>query len=345
MNADGPLPPRANPDLVGHEAVEAMLAASLRSGRMPHAWMLAGPAGIGKATLAFRFARRILGGTGSGSGLAMDPAAPLFRRVAAGGHPDLLTIERGERKDLPVEEIRRIDPFLRLTGAETPWRVAIVDDAETMNRNAANALLKILEEPPSRAVLLLVCANPGLLPATIRSRCRTIALAPLPDAIVQAGLDRAFPSLDPAARQLTAQLAEGSLGRAFGLAAEGGVETFGVVLRLFGTLRSSEMMRIAEAHGGTDVAAWRRLTELLPWWMERIARSLATGTAPVPLTEADAAAQRRIASLFAGPAGLDRWLGLWEKTRRLFQQADHANLDRKQALLQAFLGIGRACEA
>lgn len=345
MSSDAPLPPRANPELFGHEAVEAMLDASLRSGRMPHAWMFTGPAGIGKATLAFRFARRILAGPAAGGGLAIDPTAPLFRRIAAGGHPDLLTIERGEKRDLPVEEIRRIDPFLRLTGAETPWRVAIVDDAETMNRNAANALLKILEEPPSRAVLLLVCANPGLLPATIRSRCRTVVLAPLPDAVVGEGLRRAFPDLDPATRQVTAQLAEGSLGRALTFAAEGGVETFATVLRLFGTLRTSELMKIVESHGGTDVAAWRRLTEILPWWMERTARALTAGTAPVPLTEADAAAQRRIASLFAGPGGLDRWLALWDKTRRLFQQADHANLDRKQVLLQAFLGIGRACEA
>ncbi|MGH7040931.1 MAG: hypothetical protein ACREFY_02215, partial [Acetobacteraceae bacterium] len=172
--------PRANPILLGHGPAEATLRAALTGGRLHHAWLVTGPEGIGKATLAYRFARRLLAGRpaaqapalpaengeqagkrdGEG-GLALDPAHPVFRRVAAGAHADLITVERGYdprrkrvRSVITVEEVRRIAGFMALTPAEGGWRVAIVDGAEDMHPAAANALLKVLEEPPARAVLL-----------------------------------------------------------------------------------------------------------------------------------------------------------------------------------------------
>ncbi len=194
--------PRANPDLVGHEAAERELLRLYSGRRLPHAILLAGPRGIGKATLAFRFARFLLaqGGDAERPALdlfssvgrrrprsAIDPESGVFRRVAAGGHADLLTVERAWdprrkrlRGEIVVEDTREIAAFFRLTAAEEGWRVVIVDGAEEMNRNAANAVLKILEEPPDRALLLLVSHNPGRLLPTIRSRCRRLALAPLP---------------------------------------------------------------------------------------------------------------------------------------------------------------------
>src|SRR5271165_3045369 len=172
--------PRANPLLLGHEAAEATLAAALHSGRLHHAWLLTGPAGIGKATLAFRFARRLLAGHG-GEGLQLDSTHPVFRRVAVGAHADLLTVERAfdpkrkrQRTEIVVDDVRRIGGFLHLTPAEGGWRVVVVDGADELNRNAANALLKVLEEPPPRALLLLTAAAPGRLPATIRSRTRRL---------------------------------------------------------------------------------------------------------------------------------------------------------------------------
>ena len=157
------------------------------AGRLPHAILLGGPRGIGKATLAFRFARFLLahgdwdGAAGveplnasSRIGLAVDAQSGVFRRVAAGGHADLLTVERGWdprrrrlRGEIVVEDTRETAAFLRLTAAEEGWRVVIVDGAEEMNRNAANAVLKILEEPSDRALLLLVSHSPGQLLPTI----------------------------------------------------------------------------------------------------------------------------------------------------------------------------------
>src|SRR5215472_371137 len=149
--------PRANPLLLGHEAAEATLLEAMRSGRMHHAWLITGPDGVGKATLAYRFARRLLAGMPSDDTLALDPHHPVFRRVAAGAHADLHTVERGYderrrrmRTQIAAEDVRRVSAFMSLTAAEGGWRVAIIDGAEEMNQTAANALLKILEEPPRR---------------------------------------------------------------------------------------------------------------------------------------------------------------------------------------------------
>src|SRR5947209_5655058 len=244
-------PPRANPELLGHQNAEAELRRLFDSGRMPHALLLSGPRGIGKATLAFRLARFVLAqGTGEGmgpalfgddtaGGLAIPPESGVFRRVASGGHADLLTVERAYdprrrrmRSEIVVDDTREIGAFLRLTPAEGGWRVVIVDGADEMNRNAANALLKILEEPPRRALLLLVAHSPGRLLPTIRSRCRRFPLAPLPEATVAELLARYRPELDAAAAAAVTALAEGSIGRALDLAAAGGVELHRAVLAL-----------------------------------------------------------------------------------------------------------------
>jgi DNA polymerase-3 subunit delta' len=184
--------PRQNPELFGHAAAERRLLDAWASGRLPHAWLICGPRGIGKATLAYRFARFLLkagdatGGSGRPASLASDPQDPVFRRVAAGGHADLLTVERGwdkkrerRRGEIIVDDVRDVGAFLRLTPAEGGWRVVVVDSADEMNPNAANAILKVLEEPPRRAALLLVSHAPGRLLPTIRSRCCRLVLKPL----------------------------------------------------------------------------------------------------------------------------------------------------------------------
>src|SRR6516165_11749449 len=188
---------RANPDLVGHESAERELRRLVEAGRLPHAILLSGPRGIGKATLAFRFARFLLANGDdrtnavAESGLAINPESGVFRRVAAGGHADLLPIERAYdprrrrlRGEIVVEDAREITSFFRLTAAEEGWRIVIVDGAEEMNRSAANALLKVLEEPPRQALLLLVSHSPGRLLPTIRSRCRRFPLVPLAGMLV-----------------------------------------------------------------------------------------------------------------------------------------------------------------
>jgi len=194
--------PRENPDLEGHAAAEAQLLEAWRSGRLPHGWLFTGPQGIGKATLAYRFARFVLAGGGDGGGLfgdapsdlRLDPAHPIFHRVASGGHSDLMFLEKGKTV-IKVEDVRAAGTFLSLTPGEGAWRVVIVDSADDLNTAAANALLKVLEEPPDRALLILVSHAPGSLPATVRSRCCRLPLHPLPEATVRGLLGRWRPAL------------------------------------------------------------------------------------------------------------------------------------------------------
>ncbi len=159
--------PRANGDLVGHGEAEATMRDAWRSGRLAHGWLIGGPAGVGKATLAWRFARFALAG-----GTMPEPGQTLFRQVASGAYPDCRLLRRSYdmkrspphfRSEIAVDDVRALGPFLHQTAVLGGWRVVVVDAADEMNPHAANALLKLLEEPPPRALLLLVAHTPSRL--------------------------------------------------------------------------------------------------------------------------------------------------------------------------------------
>ncbi|MES1200862.1 MAG: DNA polymerase III subunit delta' [Pseudomonadota bacterium] len=212
--------PRETFSFVGHDDAEHALTDALKSERMHHAWLLAGPKSVGKATLAYRFARMALGAKHAGARpLDVDPEDPIARRIMAMAHPDLFILRRGlndrgkPRRDIAVDEARALGAFFSLAPAEGGMRVAIIDAVDDLNRNSANAILKTLEEPPPRSVLLLVCHAPGAALATIRSRCRRLALRAVSDAEVSAAVgDKAEPAL--------LRLARGRPGRAIALKAQ-----------------------------------------------------------------------------------------------------------------------------
>jgi len=348
--------PRETAALRGQEAAEAVLLRAHASGRLPHAWLLSGPRGVGKATLAYRFARFLLSPEAQGGGLFGEspeglevPADdPVFRRVAAGGHSDLMTLEKGRddkgkaRSVIPVEDVRRLLAFARMTAGEGGWRVAIVDSVDEMNRNAANALLKVLEEPPPRSMLLLVSHAPGSLLPTIRSRCCQLSLTPLEETVVAELLAAQRPDLPAEEVQALARLADGSIGRALALAAHGGLDLYRELVGLLGTLPRLDVARLhktAEKWGqARDPQAFETGMELLIWWLGRFIRAGSTGR-PVPeVLPGDGALAER---LLAGRP-LAQWLGLWEKISRLFARTEAANLDRKQVVLTAFLDLESA---
>ena len=354
-----PVPaPRANPELVGHEGAESALRRLVEADRMPHALLLCGPRGIGKATLAFRLARFVFAhGTGggmpgglfgeaAGSGLATAPDSGVFRRVASGGHADLLVVERNWdarrrrlRGEIVVDDARSIAGFLRLTPAEGGWRIVIVDGAEEMNRNAANALLKVLEEPPRRTLLLLVAHSPGRLLPTIRSRCRRFPLAPLPAATVRLLLARYQPGLAAEQADALVALCDGSIGRALALAAAGGVELHDAVLQLLARDRGIDPVAL---HGFADrlaradaEEAYRAVEELVGQLLARLAVAAAQGR---PGGDRETAVLHRLAS--RAPAA--RWAELHDRVALDFERADALNLDRKQTILGAFFAIDDA---
>lgn len=354
--------PRANPDLVGHADAERHLAQAFASGKLAHAWLIAGPRGVGKATLAFRFARHVLkrsiADQGPGlfgalpddpePGLYVAPEDPVFRRVQAAGHADLLTVERtvddkGKmRRDVIVDDVREVGSFLRLTAAEGGWRVVVVDSVDEMNRNAANAILKVLEEPPKNALLLLVAHNPGLLLPTIRSRCRMLALKPLPGDLVAAQVAKWCPELSPEDAQALSMLGEGSIGRALALYREGGLELFAELNGLLETLPDldrAKLHRLCEKVGkGDGEGAFRTVGELLMGWLARLIRFAAAGRPG----GAGPAADDRLMARLAQAGGLERLLDVWEKVTRLIERTEAVNLDRKQVTLDIFLTLGNA---
>ena len=359
--------PRRNIHFEGHPAAEKLLLDSWNSGRMHHAWLIGGPPGIGKATLAFRMARFVLtkglpgeqemglfGPPPDPTSLNTDPQSAVSHRIAAGGHADLLTIQRTWdekrkrfKRDLPVEEIRRIAPFLRLTSAEGGWRVVIVDGADQLNTSGQNAILKILEEPPSKALILLVADNVGAMLPTIRSRTRKLALEPLSEAQVRSLLFRYLPDLEDAERTALARLSEGSIGRATELHAAGGLDLYKAMLGVFDTLPRMDVVGAytfidAVLRGGNEEANWVAVTELIGWWLGRIARAAARGTIPPEVVPGEAALVHRLMQGSHRVGGLDRWVEVWENTNHMFAKAESANLDRRQTLMSVLSAIETA---
>jgi DNA polymerase-3 subunit delta' len=350
-------PPWRNTRLVGHDGAEKTMLTAQQSGWLHHAWLMTGPRGIGKATLAWRFARFLLAGQQGGLfGDAPDsfdvPAdAPGRSLIDARSHPDLFHLRRTlnpdtgrMRAEISVDDVRGLGDFMHMTPAMGKYRVAIVDSADEMNRNAANAVLKVLEEPPPNAVLLLVAHAPGRLLPTIRSRCRRLALHPLGADTVMQLLGDYAPDTKPDERTALASLAEGSIGRALELASAGSLGLYREMIDVLATLPDLDMARLhtfAERFGRRGEEAnvdWRSLNYLFDGWLKGLARYAAIGGEGAPVVPGEKGLQGRLLAA----ASLDRWMEAWDKIAHLLSRSDAVNLDRKQTVLGSFLALQSA---
>jgi DNA polymerase-3 subunit delta' len=328
--------PRETTVLFGHAEPEQVLLEAYRSGRIPHAWLIGGPNGIGKATLAYRMARFVLANP--------DPTAPAvrkatsltlpdddrtLRRIAAQGHPDLLVLERVVNEKtgklytvIRVDDVRRTVPFFGSTAGEGGWRVAIVDTADELQYpQAANALLKILEEPPRNALLLLISHAPARLLPTIRSRCRRLSLRPLSaEDVARAAASALGRNAEDSELREASLLAEGSVGRALTLLEGPALALRKRVVDLLERLPTVDpqaLHALGDALGGFEP---QRLASFIDAVNEWLADHLAS---------ADRERMLRIAEA-------------WDKVNQAARDADEYNLERKPLVFSVFGWLAEA---
>lgn len=263
---DGAVHPAEQVKLFGHAAAEDFLARSYRSGKGHHAILIEGPEGIGKATLAFRFANHVLHHPEPSEAPETladpSPASPITRQLASGASHNLLHLTRpvdektGKVKSaITVDEVRKAGKFFAQTSGTGNWRIVIIDPADDLNRNAANAILKILEEPPKRSLFLVLTHAPGKLLPTIRSRCLPLSLSPLSEGDLAATLDSlgAAPSGPRAGEVLS--VAHGSVSEALKLTNYGGfdiVEAFRAIVEAPGEPPRREVHKLADVLSARD---------------------------------------------------------------------------------------------
>lgn len=353
--------PRMTNRLYGQEAAEAEVLEAYRLNRVHHSWLITGPRGVGKATLAWRIARFLLAEeTGSGLfGVPAEPTTldvpvdhPVVRRTRSLSEGRLLLVRRTWdektkriRGEITVDETRRLGGFFGLSATDGGRRVVIIDAADEMNANAANAVLKLLEEPPARATILLVCHRPARILPTIRSRCRELRAAGLGEADLEAAMRQAIGEEKAFSPGLLA-LADGSVGRALALATEDGPALYGEISALFANapeLDRGLALRLSDAAGARGAEGRRALMlDLVDTYLARLA---CTGAGRPPAREVVTGELGTLHRLAPDASAARAWAtlqqGLSERTGRGLA----VNLDAQSLFLDMILKINDTAAA
>ncbi len=355
---DGALHPRDTTRLIGQDVAQAAFLDAFNAGKLHHAWMLTGPRGVGKATLAWRIARFLLATPDPDDGgmfaapvpdtLDIAQDHPVARRIAAGGEGGLKAVTRSinpdtkrMRKQIVVDDIRALNGFFQMSSADGGRRVVIIDDADEMNVNAANALLKMLEEPPARATLILLSHQPSSLLPTIRSRCRVLRLGTLDADQMANALAASEVTIngDPAA---LAELSGGSVGGALRLSLMGGLQIYSELVGLMSSLprmdraRAIKLAEAAAQRGAEEKLAL--LFTLINLLLSRLARTGATG-AP-PMIEAAPGEAQLLQRLSPTPLQGRAWAEVAQEISARAQHGMAVNLDPAALVLDTLFKMG-----
>lgn len=346
--------PRETQALYGQGAAEAAFLKAFNAGRLHHGWLLTGPRGVGKATLAWRIARFLLaapeegglfGGAPAPDTLDIPPDHPVARRLVAGSDPGLYHITRrvnektGRLRDvIRAEDVRGLNRFLHMSAADGGRRVVILDCADDMNMQAANALLKMLEEPPARTTLLLVCHQPTRLLPTIRSRCRALRLAPLGPEDMQAALAGA--GAEGGDATALAELSGGSVGAAVRLINLEGLALYAELVGLLGTLPRLDRARAVKLAEAVSARGAEERLELLfslnGLLLSRLARAGATGQVPPEAAPEEAALLQRLSP---NPLAARNWADCAQETQGRARHGRAVNLDPAALVLDTVFRI------
>lgn len=325
------LAPKENPDFIGHDAAQNELLLTKKLQKMPNAWFFSGPKGTGKATLAYRFARLLLS---NGDNMQLDKSHPVFCKIKSGSHSDLIVIDKetsvGSGKEIVVDDTRKVGSFLRLTSSETGYRIVIIDSIDHLNVNAANSILKLLEEPTKNSLFIIISHLPGRVLPTIKSRCRQLKFCRLRDDQVSQILQNIIPIIGLRELDGLTKISDGSPGRAIDIMKAGGLDFYESIIEILDGDNFQLKNKFASKLALKDNAeAWEIVRYIIVWTINNVVKGSINKGKLLIISGKEKAVAERLLSRNSVSDLLDKS----QKIESLMSKTAGLNLDHRSVIL------------